>query len=341
MANNLQNGHIMNNILTKYTIWLICGITSIIIMSCSAGNSANNAVAVVPTFNYDPGNKTATMVSIGSGKEIIAEIDTGSEMTVIDESCVGTNIVRTNESLTITYGAGTNTVSGYVAYASIKFTQQDGSVLSTNKNTPILVVTQGSVNQGGGNSAILGMRMNTQISSRLFLPYPYNQMMVLNRSESFIAFGNLNNAQLAKFALISQTNIPCNNLGINYSSGTSCWNTPQNAVTYQYSFGGSNFGESNYVTIFDSGEARGNIYIDPMPSWINLDSNNVVLNQVSASLNTSQGSLPLPITTPLYYKQPLTPPGSINPGNLLFNSYQVLFDQSSGQMGFLASQDSW
>lgn len=327
---------------TKDILWLIYGIaSSILIMSCSAGSSSSNAVVRVPTFNYNPGNKTATMISVGGGSPIIAELDTGSEMTVVNESYIGNNIIKTTESLSITYGAGTNTVSGYIAYGSITFTTQNGDTLSTSKSTPILVVNQGSVNQGGGNNAVLGLRMNNQISSRLFLPYPYNQMMVLNRNESYVAFGNLTANQLSKFALISQETVACDNLGINYTNGISCWNMPQKAVTYQYSLGGGNYGESNYVTILDSGEARGNIYLAPRPDWISLDNNGMVLNQVQATLNTNHGSLRLPITSPLYYKQPLTSPGAINPGNLLFNTYQVLFDQQSGQMGFRASNESW
>lgn len=315
----------------------------ILLCGCSLGSStSNNKLAFVPTFNYMPGNKTATYVSIGGGESVIAEIDTGSEMTVVDKNYIGSNIIRTTESLTIVYGGGTNTVSGYIAYGSVEFTTSDGSKLRTSSQTPILVVESGSVDQGGGNNAILGMRMNNQISPRLFLPYPYNQMMVLNRSENFIAFGALSQTQLSKFAMLSQTQSPCQNLVNNISvSDNLCWSPESNSVTYRYSKSSGGHGESDYATLFDSGEAHGNIYITPMPSWIESSGDGVIENHISAVLNTSKGKFPMPITTPIRYKQSLTPPGIVNPGNLLFNQYQMLIDQNSGAIGFVESTENW
>lgn len=314
----------------------------IILCSCGAGKAASNNIVLVPTFNYMPGNKTATYVSVGGGESVIAEIDTGSEMTVINESYVGSNIVKTTESLTIVYGAGTNTVSGYVAYGVVEFTTSDGSKLSTSNQTPILVVESGNVNQGGGNNAILGMRMNNQISSRLFLPYPYNQMMVLNRSKNFIAFGKLNQAQLSSFAMINQIESLCQNLiHLASASNNLCWIPESSSTTYTYSLSVGSSGESNYTTLFDSGEANGNIYITPMPFWIESNNEGVIENQLSAVLNTSKGPLPMPMTIPMQYKPALTPPGIINPGNLIFNKYQILFDQNSGEIGFAESAGNW
>lgn len=325
---------------------LVCvSITVLIILlcGCSLGSStSNNTLIFVPTFNYMPGNKTATYVRIGGGESIIAEIDTGSEMTVVNKSYIGGNIVKTTESLTIVYGGGTNTVSGYIAYGSVEFTTSDGSKLHTSNQTPILIVESGDVNQGGGNNAILGMRMNNQISPRLFLPYPYNQMMVLNRSESFIAFGTLSQTQLSKFAMLSQTQSSCQNLVNNISvSNNLCWSPESNSVTYLYSKSSGGHGESDYATLFDSGEAHGNIYITPMPAWIELNDQGVIENHISAVLNTSKGRLPMPITTLIRYKQSLTPPGIVNPGNLLFNQYQMLIIQNNGAIGFIESGESW
>lgn len=327
-----------------HTNKLILALISAMLFACSSGTSQSNLPAntvSVPTFNYQPGNKTAVMASIGGGAQIVAEIDTGSELTVVDESAVGSNIQKTSQIIPITYGAGTNTVSGYLAYGTIQFTTTTGATLSTSPSTPILVVTQGSVNQGGGNNAVMGMRMNNQVSSRLFLPYPYNQMMILNRSESRITFGNLTSTQLRQFATINQTSVACQNYAVPQTAANTCWNTQESSVTYTYSLTGGGFGSTDYTTIFDSGEPIGNFYLSTIPSWMNLGSMNIITNQLSATINTSHGPLPLPMSSPLRYTPPLTPPGAVNPGNLFFNTYQVLFDQADGKMGFLNYNESW
>lgn len=282
------------------------------------------------------------MVSIGGGPQIVAEIDTGSEITVIDESAVGTNITKTAESITVTYGAGTNTVSGYLAYGTVQFTTSSGSTLTTSSTTPILVVESGSVNQGGGNNAVLGMRMDNQVSSRLFLPAPYNQMMVLNRSESFITFGTLTESQLQQFATINQQQITCVNLKVPNTASNNCWGTMESSVTYSYSLVSGGTGSTNYTTIFDSGEAIGNFYLGSgIPDWMTLDGRTIT-NQLSATINTNTGPLILPLTTPMHYTQPLeSSSNTVNPGNQLFNSYQVLFNQTNGTMGFLDYNESW
>lgn len=328
--------------------FLIYGVLPIILVACSSGSSstdnASYGVATVQTFNYNPGNKTAVMVSIGDGTPVVAEIDTGSQLTVVNESFVGSNITKTSESLQIIYGAGTNTVSGYLAYGSVKFTTTNGETLSTSSNTPLLVVTSGSVNQGGANNAILGMRVNTQVSSRLFLPYPYNQMMLLNRSESYIAFGNLTSEQLSQFALINQVQSTCDNLGITQTASNPCWVSNQDSVTYSYSIpddqGGGN-GDTNYTTIFDSGEAVGNFYLESIPSWMTFyGSTSDISNNLSATLNTNKGPLLLPLTSPTRYTQPLGSSNTVNPGNAFFNSYMVLFDQTDGYIGFVDYNES-
>lgn len=326
----------------KLTSIALISISSILV-ACSSGSTTNNnnSVIYVPTINYSPGNKTAVTTSIAGGNPIIAEIDTGSEITVVNESAIGTNLTKTSESLTIIYGAGTNKVSGYLAYGSVGFTTTNGQFIKTSPNTPLLVVTSGSVNQGGGNNAILGMRMNNQVSARLFMPYPYNQMMVLNRTKNFIAFGNLSTAQLNKFAVVAQQQINCANLAPINTANNYCWNSPVSATTYTYSLKDNKTSESNYPTIFDSGEALGNIYITPMPNWIESNEKGEVTNNVTAVINTNKGAIPLPITLPLHYTPALTPPGAINPGNLLFESYQVLFNQRDGTMGFVLQNESW
>lgn len=333
--------------INKLALVLIGGV----LVACSSGSGSSSstpsaAIVYVPTFNYQPGNKTAVMASIGGGNQIVAEIDTGSEMTVVNESAVGNNLLKTTQTVSVTYGAGTNQVSGYLAYGVIQFTTAGGETLSTSANAPIVVVTQGSVNQGGGNNAVLGMRMNNQVSSRLFLAYPYNQMMVLNRSESFIAFGKLSTTQLESFAQLDQGSVACQNYAIPNTAANNCWNTLESSVTYNYSLNGGAFGSTDYTTIFDSGEAMGNFYLESVPTWMDLNANNHITNQMLAVIHTNHGALPMPLTTPMMYRPPVTAPesgspGSVNPGNQLFNAYQVLFDQTDGLIGFRKYSESW
>ena len=327
----------------KYLTFLL---VSLGVVACSSGSSAGGNgtaptnIVYVPTFNYQPGNKTAVMASIGGGTQIVAEIDTGSELTVVNESYVGANIRKTSQIIPVTYGAGTNQVSGYLAYGSVSFITSSGMVLSTSANAPIVVVTEGSVNQGGGNNAVLGMRMDNQVSSRLFLPYPYNQMMVLNRPESYIAFGSLNTSQLANFATITQKRIPCYNYDVPNTESNICWGTRESSVSYTYS-DGSKSGTVDYSTIFDSGEAIGNFYLESVPDWMKLTWNDIITNQLSAVVNTSTGALSLPLTEPMEYSQPIRPGNVVNPGNQLFNTYQLLFNQVNGTIGFLGYAESW
>lgn len=333
--------------INKITLFLL----GIILTACHSGSSSNNdsqsvQMVYVPTLNYQPGNKTAVMASIGGSNPIIAEIDTGSEMTVVNESAVGNDLLKTTQVISITYGAGTNQVSGYLAYGVVTFITSSGATLSTSANAPIVVVTQGNVNQGGGNNAILGMRMNNQVSSRLFLAYPYNQMMVLNRSESFVAFGKLSTTQLESFAVINQGSALCQNSEIPNTASNSCWNTLESSVTYSYSLNNGGFGSSDYTTIFDSGEAIGNFYLESVPTWMDLTNSNRITNQMYAVINTNHSKIPMPLTTPTMYHLPVTPPplnspGTVNPGNQLFDAYQVLFDQADGLMGFLNYSESF
>ncbi len=303
----------------------------LLIYACSSGNTTtrDGQTVSVNTYNYNPGNKTAVNITIGGSAPIQAEVDTGSDMTVVNESAIGPNIVKTNESISITYGGGQNTVSGYLAYGSVTFTTSSGATLSSESNTPILVVTQGSVNEGGGNNAILGMRMNNQVSVRLYLPFPYNQMMILNRPLSQLTFGQLSPTQLNEFANIQEINTNCVNYQVPVTITNKCWNLAQNAVNYSVSGTNDSF---NYETILDSGEENASFYFSPAPVWMNYNSDNIILNTITVTANTDKGLILLPLTPQVYYRD--NPGNAVNPGNNLFNYYQILFDQADGIVGF-------
>lgn len=311
-------------------------LTSILLGGCNSGSTAvsqpsSSQNITIATYNYNPGNKTGVQIEVGGSMPINAEIDTGSELTVINESVVGTNIIKTNQFESITYGGGQNTVSGYLAYGSVTFTTTSGIQINSSPDTPLLVVTQGSVDDGGGNNAILGMRMNTQASVRLYLPEPYNQMMILNRSLNLLTFGALTSNQLTSFADIQQVSTPCANYHIPMTINTTCWNLSRDSINYNVTSSGSE-STYNYSTILDSGEAISSFYFSSPPSWMSYDSNNIILTPITVTANTTKGLVPLPLTSQSHYVS--SPGNTVNPGNNLFNYYQVLFDQVDGIIGF-------
>jgi hypothetical protein len=263
----------------------------------------------------------------------MAEVDTGSNLTVVNESALaGANIQMTSESLTLSYGGGINTVSGYIGYGSVSFTTTSGTQLTSSSQTPILVVSQGTVNLGGGNNAILGMQLNNQTSVRLFLPAPYNQMMVLNRPESQLIFGQLSFTQLSGFANIQLESESCQNQVTSVMTNT-CWITESIPVEYTYSQIGLPDGHVTYGTLFDSGAGNAMFQLSPQPSW--LESSGIIIqNTITAKVGTNQGVLPLPLTSTLIYESSTY--NKVNAGNNLFNTYQVLFDQTDGIIGLQA-----
>lgn len=323
----MKTSSILNSI--SFLLVFFCGI---LLFGCNGGNNSTlNNVVTINTYNYDPGNKTAVNISIGGSSPIMAEIDTGSDMTVVNEAAVGPNINKTNQIISITYGGGENTVSGYLAYGSVTFTTATGESISSSPNTPILVVTQGSVNEGGGNSAILGMRMNNQVSVRLYLQAPYNNMMILNRPMNHLVFGQLNASQLNNFANIQQVTTNCVNYAVPNTLSNTCWDIAPNSFSYTYTESGAQ-GSANYPTVLDSGEGNASFYFSPAPSWMSYSSDNIITTPIIVTANTNHGPINLPLTSTVYYRN--IPTSTVNPGNNLFNSYQVLFDQMDGVIGF-------
>lgn len=317
----------------KKFAYLIFGL--FILYGCNSGSTTPTVASTltVNTYNYNPGNKTGVNITIGNGNTLQAEIDTGSDMTVVNESAIGPDVIVTSESLSMTYGGGTNTVSGHIGYGSVAFTASNGTKLISSPNTPLLVVDEGSVNQGGGNDAILGMRMNNQVSVRLYLPNPYNQMMILNRPLNQITFGQLNQSQLNNFANIQQVTTTCINYGVSVTVNNSCWDLADSAINYTVTDTHRTESTYNYHTILDSGEANATFYFSPAPSWMNYESVGlVILNPITVTANTDKGLIPLPLTSQTYYQD--NPGNTVNPGNNLFNYYQVLFDQTNGIIGF-------
>ena len=313
---------------------------SITLTACNSGTINSNStpsLVTIKTFDYNPGYKTGVNISIGGSNPIIAEVDSGSNLTVVNESAVlGANITMTSESMQLTYGGGINTVKGLIGYGSVSFTTDTGTVISSSPQTPILVVTDGTVNLGGGNNAILGMQMNNQTSVRLFLPYPYNQMMILNRPQNQLSFGQLSFQQLSNFANIQLESEACQSHNVKTSMDNVCWMTESIPVKYKYSQNGTADGHITYGTLFDSGAGNAMFQFSTPPSWLTY-SGSIITNTITASVDTSNGIIPLPLPTTLIYQ--VSSDEKVNAGNNLFNTYQVLFNQRDGIIG-LQSADN-
>lgn len=308
--------------------------------ACNSGSTtiSQPQTIQIATAGYMPGNKIGMQVSVGGGQTVIGEIDTGSDLTVINASAVGPNIVLTNEVITITYGGGTNTITGNIAYGSLSFTTMSGQTISTSPNMPLVVVESGVVNADGGpNQVILGVEMDNQTSFRLYLPSPYNQMMLINEPNNTLTLGILNNNQLQQFSNIQLGVMnPCNNHGAIVGVSNTCWGTESIPVAYNYTQNGLPNGTTTYNSLFDSGAGNSSFALSTQPSWMNV-TGDIVTNTITASVMTSTGILPIQLPSEIKYET--SNENKVNTGNNLFNYYQVLFIQQTGIIGLASSSN--
>lgn len=207
-------------------------------------NSQTLNVSTVPsklevaTEYYDT-NKTSLMMSIANANPAVAEIDTGSQLTVVDfnvtkesdyitgdinissggEACY-TKIVSlarngqlsTEENLsaapynclTMAYNYGKRPVYGFKANGSVSITAINGTKIKTSPNTPLFISNNVNNQNGSGstNSIIMGVGMNNQVSAKNYMPYPYSAMMMIDRSNKKITFGKFSAATLSLYNFV-------------------------------------------------------------------------------------------------------------------------------------------
>lgn len=160
----------------------------------------------------DDSAKTDTYVKIaGNSAAALAEIDTGSQITVVTQAMVGPNIQMTSQTITLDYGQGENILVGTLGYGTVSFTTSDHKTLTTSPNTPIVVVP--AIPQGDYD-VILGMDLHTQVAARLYLPYPYNQMFVLNKTGGYLTVGTLTQSEINQFGTYQLQMTPCDNMAV-------------------------------------------------------------------------------------------------------------------------------
>lgn len=316
---------------TNFVVFAFMGFIS----ACNNGSGSNNAVSyasvTIPTTTY--ASKFAIYSSVGGGPATLTEIDTGSDFLLIESSYVGSNILMTNESITYTYDHGTNPRSGFLGYTNLSLLngESGASIITTSNQVPVIVVADGVVNPNPRqNHAILGLRMDSNVSAKLFLPYPYNQSFILDTPSSSIKFGNFSESELASFGTVQLTESSCNSYGVTSAATNPCWNDM--AIPVNYTISGDPSGSSIYNSLFDSG-ASSSFQFSPLQSWLNVTPNDVLLNQVNANLSTSLGIYQIYLTDPISAYDSDYNGGIVNVGNNIFNYYQVLFSQQNGKVG--------
>lgn len=292
------------------------------------------ATQIIATEN-DPADshKTDIMLSVAGGTPVIAEMDTGSEMLVVTQAAVGPNITMTQQQVTLDYGQGQNILTGYLGYGPVSFTTTSGQTLTTSSNTPIVVVP--AIPQGD-YQVILGMGLRTQAAARLYLPYPYNQMFLIDHTGRQLIFGTWTQAQIDQFATYQLNALPgaCANSGATTLSTPICWNDQAVGVNYNINTGPSQSENITYPTLMDSGASNGSFQFPTAPSWAHINGNQEITNLITPILLTSQGEINLPFPQHIYYVE--SDANKVNLGNAIFAQFKVFYDQIDGIIGLQA-----
>lgn len=318
-------------------------LTSTILLStaftaCSNGSSSSGQTNVslsIPATTYQDvaSTKFAVYTNAGGGKQTLTEIDTGSDLYVIESSYAGTNIRYTGESLTILYDHGTIKRSGLVGYTSVNFLSESGAVLigSVGNQVPVVVVPDGTISKvESQNHAIMGMRMDGNVSVRLFLPSPYNQMFMMDMPERKLIFGNFSSELINQFGLIQLSESSCDSYSVISTQSNKCWNDMHIPVNYMATYNGAPV-ESVFNSLFDSG-ADTSFQFSPLPNWL-VVKDGVVVNPIAPTVNTSKGVMSIQLTDQVAAVDSNYNGGIVNAGNNLFNFYQVLYNQNTGNIG--------
>lgn len=332
-------GHEMIKILNRSVLINFIFLVALLLTSCNSGTSTSSSQVYntisVPTVKY--ASKFAIYTSVAGGTPTLTEIDTGSDFLVVESSFVGPNIFMTDESITLVYDHGTVQRSGVIGYGSVSLLSSTYTPLLTTDNLlPIVVVNDGVVGNQG-NNAIMGLRMNSNLSLKSYLPYPYNQMFVFDEAESQLIFGNLTPQQLESYSTTSIPSISCENMGLTVTATNPCWNDM--AIPVNYVIESDPAGIELYNSLFDSG-AGSSIQFDPLPSFLNLGGfeSGQVYNTITAVMYTTHGNVAVQLTNVVDAYPTNVNGGIVNVGNNIFNYNKVLFNQYNGTIGLIPNQ---
>lgn len=360
-------------------------------------NSQNYQLSLMPrsinvqTYPYGQ-NKSYFQVNVGGGTSAFAEIDTGSQLIVVDfnktfsgnnqQNTYGTNgtiqVLDIDKNATcynnilnqykkgnltditsgiinncskIVYGNGARPVYGFYASGTVSITAANGYV-AVIQNAPMFISNNINNGNSGGdatNNAIFGLNMDSQVSSKNFLPYPLNQSIVINKPNAILTFGQLTPSQTAYFDITQlQTTSSCQNVGYPITSSTPCWDSQSLPITYNYGIRRSDYycNTSNGVpddrnnsapapSLIDSGAGNASFQYPIYPNsgyltWAVCSSPNS--QNVTSIISLQLGSKSINLPSTVNYEQNSGTP-KVNIGNAIFSQYQILFNQNNGAIG--------
>ncbi len=289
------------------------------------------ATLMIPTED-DPNDshKTDIEAAVAGGAPALTEVDTGSQLLVVAAAAVGPDIRMTNQEVTLDYGQGQTILHGYLGYGSVRFTTNTQQTLSTTSNTPIVVVPD--IPQGD-YQVIMGMDLHNQVSARLYLPYPYNEMFVLDHTGGTLTLGQLTESEISAYATYSLSPLPsseCANSNVITPMTNTCWDDEDINVNYDISLSGGGNTNIIYPTLFDSGASNASFQFPAPLSWMTL-TGNIITNTIDPSFETSEGTTPIPLTSTVLYTD--SDAEKVNLGNEIFSAFKVLYDQEDGLIG--------
>lgn len=282
---------------------------------------------VTVTLNDYAANRTGLTVSDGGSAPFTAMLDSGSALLVVECQNLGPDAIDTGQRITVQYT--TESVTGTLYYAND--TLDNNSNITTSSPAPVLAVPTNSL-AGFGATAIFGVKMDNQVSSKNFLEYPYNQMMIINRPQQLLTLGIIDNTTINGFAAVQLNHTPCNNYNITDTHDNFCWD--DRGVPITYTIADDPNSPRIIGSIFDSGEPHTTFYVTAKPSWISYNGQGYISNPITASLIIGGQPFSIPLTTDKSLNiNAHNTPERFNTGYLIFDTYQVLLDQAGGMIG--------
>lgn len=349
-------------------------------------NSQTLNVSTVPSTlevatDYYDTQKTSLMMSVANANPAVAEIDTGSQITVIDFNVTKqsdyqngdinvssadincskkimelsrNNQLNTDENLSASpyncmvmpYDYGNRSVYGFRANGSVSITAIDGTKIKTSPNTPLFISNNVNNKNGSGstNSIIMGVGMNNQVSAKNYMPYPYNTMMMVDRSNKKITFGNFSAQKLSLYNFVELPPMPQSNClnTLNFDNlqptdtNLTCWNTQAAPVMFTVKDGNST--GASMPSLLDSGANNFTLQYIVLPSWVPYDSKTKTAYITGAYLQTTNGKkITIQLPSPAVVAD--SSASKVNVGNIVFQHNKVLYNQLNGALGLLPNKN--
>lgn len=286
--------------------------------------------------NHFSSVRTGIHIKTGdSNKTANVMVDTGSSMLVLKEKYLA-DYTKTSIKIKLSYGEGSDVVLGDLVYSDVHF---DTKPVITATQVPIVMVSNNTPSSiFSGADGILGLEMNNQLSTRLHLPYPFNQMIIINGTDLKLTFGDLTDSQSEEYAYyqLKKGNCINNTTPLSPYDEITCWATRQIPVDYTIKDNSnSTICSGKMDSIFDSGGNDTNFEFNPIPGCLSDHISDGKLQGTisSAKLETNNaGNIDIPTTNTVKVTNSISD-SKVNSGYKLFYEKTVLFDQKNGIVG--------